>query len=214
MAKRRILDAEHPAYDPSVCGADGRAQCRRCLGPLPHPQAMFCGADCAHEFRIRASPAYARRAVFARDHGVCTHCRLDCGMLDRIITRLRRGTGAGDPVDAGDERDERLAGEETEGAETDRESMEAEQAEGERTALWVIEKLGLGRRKHSCSLWQADHRVPFSDGGADCGLGNYRTLCLVCHRLQTRELHRRLSASRREREVDGRDAARGSRSAR
>ncbi|MBA3847671.1 MAG: HNH endonuclease [Planctomycetes bacterium] len=189
MAKRRLLDAEHPAYDASVCGADGRAQCRRCLGPLPHPQAMFCGAPCAHEFRIRASPAYARRAVFARDGGVCTHCRLDCGMLDRIIARLRRGSGDADPAGGSDAQGEWTAVERT----------DDEQRESELTALWLIEKLGLGRRRHSCSLWQMDHRVPFSDGGADCGLGNYRTLCLACHRLQTRELHRRLSTRRRDR---------------
>ncbi|HYE07436.1 MAG TPA: HNH endonuclease [Planctomycetota bacterium] len=194
MAKRRLHDGEHPAYDPGACGADGRAQCRRCLGPLPHPQAMFCGAACAHEFRIRASPAYARRAVFARDRGVCTHCRLDCGMLDRIIARLRRPARDGDRSDpdaAPDEWTRPILSEQD----------ERDQAEGERTALWLIEKLGLGLRKHSCSLWQADHRVPFSDGGADCGLGNYRTLCLACHRLQTKELHRRLTTRRRERDA-------------
>jgi len=182
MPKRRLIDAEHPAYDPSACDADGRAQCRRCLGPLPNPQAMFCGDACLHEFRMRTSPAYARQAVFRRDQGVCTHCRLDCGRLDRIIARLRFNTAHG----ADDIRD----------AYTGERSAPAVDAEGEATALWLIENLGLGRRKRSCSLWQADHRMPFSDGGADCGLGNLRTLCLECHRVQTRELHRQLKSKR------------------
>jgi hypothetical protein len=34
------------------------------------------------------------------------------------------------------------------------------------------------------------------EGGADCGLGNYRTLCLNCHLRVTRELHQRLRAAR------------------
>ena len=63
MSRRRMIDAEHPAYDPGSGSADGRAQCRRCLAELPHPQAMFCSAACLHEFKIRTSPAYARQAV-------------------------------------------------------------------------------------------------------------------------------------------------------
>jgi hypothetical protein len=178
VSRPRRIDAEHPAYDPGACTADGRAQCRRCLGDLPHPHAMFCSAACEHEFRIRWSPSYARQAVFRRDRGVCVHCRIDCGLLDRVIARLRRGA---DP-----ERDE-LTGDAIEPPANE---------DGERAALWLIEQLGFGRRRRCCSLWQADHRIAFSDGGADCGLGNLRTLCLACHALQTRELHRRQRARR------------------
>lgn len=138
---------------------------------------MFCSAVCLHEFRIRSSPSYARQAVYRRDRGVCTHCRLDGGLLDRVIARLRVGllpAPQGDPAEA---------------------PIPVE--EGERTALWLIEALGLGRRRRPCSLWQVDHRIPFSDGGADCGLGNLRTLCLACHRRETRAFHRRLKEQRR-----------------
>ncbi len=166
MPRRRLVDADHPAYDPGACDADGRAQCRRCLAGLPSPQAEFCSAACRHEHHIRANPGYARRAVFARDRGVCTHCRLDCGLLDRVIARLRQGLESDD-------------------------DQAADLEQGERTAVWLIERLGLGVRKRPCSLWQMDHRVPFSTGGADCGLGNYRTLCLACHAKQTRDMHGR-----------------------
>lgn len=184
MSRRRRIDAEHPAYDPGTCDADGRAQCRRCLSALANPHAVFCSAECEHEFRIRSSPSYARHAVFARDRGVCTHCRLDCGLLDRVIARLRYGAEGAPRVTVNELTGDRV--------------VEPADEEGERTALWLIEELGLGRRKQVCSLWQADHRIAFSDGGADCGLGNLRTLCLECHRLQTRELHRRMKAKRRE----------------
>jgi hypothetical protein len=180
MARRRLVDAEHPAYDPGSCDADGRAQCRRCLAPLPSPRAEFCSPACQHEFLVRVSPAYARKAVFARDRGVCTHCRIDCGLLDRIVARLRARPDAAD--------DEVIVDEAAE---------EAAAAERDATAVWLIARLGFGRRARPCSLWQADHRTPFSAGGADCGLGNYRTLCLVCHARQTRELHARKAAARR-----------------
>jgi len=183
MSRRRMIDAEHPAYDPGSGSADGRAQCRRCLAELPHPQAMFCSAACLHEFKIRTSPAYARQAVYRRDRGICTHCRLDCGLLDRIIGRLRHDSDPPWEQDA------------TASADPDADQRQIH--DGERSALWLIEALGLGRRTRICSLWQVDHRLPFSTGGANCGLGNLRTLCLACHRLQTRDLHRRQKAVRR-----------------
>ena len=104
-------------------------------------------------------------------------------MLDRIIARLRRG---------GDDTQRESA----EAVADDRATAPASE-EGEKAALWLIDELGLGRRKRSCSLWQVDHRVAFSDGGADCGLGNLRTLCLACHLVQTRELHRGKKVERR-----------------
>lgn len=44
------------------------------------------------------------------------------------------------------------------------------------------------------SLWDADHITPVVEGGGECDLENLRTLCLICHRQQTLELRRRLSA--------------------
>lgn len=110
---------------------------------------------------MRLSPAYARAQVHARDGGVCYHCRLDCGRLDRVLRYLYQ---------IGDD--------------------------GPEMALDVLKELGLGRRKRLVSTWQMDHRLAVSEGGADCGLGNYRTLCLRCHAQATRELHRRLRTAR------------------
>jgi 5-methylcytosine-specific restriction enzyme A len=35
------------------------------------------------------------------------------------------------------------------------------------------------------SLWEADHILPVKDGGGECGLDGYQTLCLECHRDKT-----------------------------
>lgn len=167
MGTRRRSDGEHPAWDAGARGPEGRPLCRRCLAEiLPGIGAgEFCGPACRHEFLVHASPAYARRAVFARDRGVCSHCRLPCGRLDRVIA-LVAGT-AGDPE------------------------------EGRARALALIEALGFGARQRVVSLWQADHRLAVAEGGGDCGLGNYRTLCLACHASETRDLHLRLRRRRR-----------------
>ena len=115
---------------------------------------------------MRVSPAYVRKAVFARDRGICTHCRCDCGLLDRILRRLASWGTEDDP--------------------------EA----GRSLALRAMEALGFGSRKRVISVWQADHRIPIAESGLDCGLGNYRTLCLNCHAVQTRQLHKRMKQRR------------------
>ena len=43
--------------------------------------------------------------------------------------------------------------------------------------------------------WEADHIVPIVEGGG-YGLDNLRTLCRVCHVLETRKLRARMSAHR------------------
>jgi 5-methylcytosine-specific restriction endonuclease McrA len=60
---------------------------------------------------------------------------------------------------------------------------------GKRAAL--LERWGL-RKLNRRSLWDADHILPVAEGGGECDLDNIRTLCLVCHRRQTRDLRFRL----------------------
>lgn len=55
------------------------------------------------------------------------------------------------------------------------------------------EILGLGRTGYIRSLWHVDHIVPVVEGGGSCGLRNLRTLCVWCHKRETRKLRARLS---------------------
>ena len=47
------------------------------------------------------------------------------------------------------------------------------------------------------SWWEADHIVPVVEGGGQCGMENYRTLCVRCHWKVTRELRARLSSKKK-----------------
>lgn len=50
--------------------------------------------------------------------------------------------------------------------------------------------------------WDADHIVPVVEGGGECDLDNYRTLCIPCHRQETAKLAaRRAEARRADREA-------------
>jgi 5-methylcytosine-specific restriction endonuclease McrA len=59
---------------------------------------------------------------------------------------------------------------------------------------------GTGRKPRSRGtgdLWQADHIVPVVEGGGQCTLDNFRTLCTACHKEETAELMRRLKETRK-----------------
>jgi len=47
------------------------------------------------------------------------------------------------------------------------------------------------------NLWEADHVVPLVEGGGH-GLENYRTLCVPCHRAETKALAGRRAQRRKE----------------
>jgi len=57
------------------------------------------------------------------------------------------------------------------------------------------------RARGSGDLWQADHIVPVTEGGGECDLSNFRTLCTACHRKVTNELHGRLSDARKAEKI-------------
>lgn len=45
--------------------------------------------------------------------------------------------------------------------------------------------------------WQADHIVEVVNGGGQCGLENYQTLCTRCHKAKTRRLVHERTVARR-----------------
>lgn len=48
------------------------------------------------------------------------------------------------------------------------------------------------------ALYQVDHIRPVVEGGGSCGLENLRTLCVPCHKAETRALARRRAIERQE----------------
>jgi 5-methylcytosine-specific restriction protein A len=50
-------------------------------------------------------------------------------------------------------------------------------------------------RRHG--LWDADHIQSIRDGGGLCGLDNYRTLCIPCHKEETKKLHKRMAIEKK-----------------
>ncbi|TAJ99774.1 HNH endonuclease [bacterium] len=57
---------------------------------------------------------------------------------------------------------------------------------GESRAFLAIHGIPSGRA--SSDWWDADHIMPVIEGGGECGLDNYRTLCIRCHAVETKRL--------------------------
>lgn len=52
------------------------------------------------------------------------------------------------------------------------------------------------RARGSGHLWEADHILPVVEGGGECTLENFRTLCIPCHKQETADLARRRAHDR------------------
>ncbi|MDA8346965.1 MAG: HNH endonuclease [Thermaerobacter sp.] len=153
--------------------AEGRALCRWCQKPVPKGRHSWCSQACVDEYMIRSSPASARAHVFQRDKGVCARCGADTGTLEAAIRDLRarwkRWRWADSPA--------------AEGEELDEEWRKLCESSGVRYRPgWL--KWGFS----ATHLWEAHHIVPVVEGGGECGLDGYETLCLRCHKAETAAL--------------------------
>jgi HNH endonuclease len=165
---------------PRVLDEEGVRLCGWCRSPLDRRSIAWCSDECADEFWVRFSRNHVANLVHRRDQGVCAICGLDAEQLLRIVDRLR-------------ERSERrrLRSGET------REPTDLDAARWQRLRSELANRgYGFVDRWHTPTLWEADHIVAVVEGGGCCGLENYRTLCIPCHRAQTRNLRSRMRRQR------------------
>ena len=190
--------AKGAIYTPIKRDETGRALCRWCQRKVPKGRRTFCGAPCVHEWNMRTDPGYARRQVWERDHGVCGVCGLDTERINRIADRLAKlALGYRDwhqdraPWVTFPSAIPRLA------------QLEILCAlVNLYMGHWVSEISSYNEgsvripvlRRH---LWEADHIVPVVEGGGECGLDGLRTLCLRCHKHETRALAKRRAEARK-----------------
>ena len=117
---------------------------------------------------MRTSPSYLRRAVFQRDLGICAMCGTDTVALKQEFREFSRQLKKGDDWYG---------------------------VYFTEKAAWMKAR-GIPIGRMSTDWWDADHIVPVIEGGGETGLYNFRTLCIPCHRSETRALHARLKARR------------------
>lgn len=153
-------------------GPNGRGLCRKCGKEVPPGRQSYCSNQCYGAWLMMTDSAFVRRAVFKRDKGVCAACGLDTEAL-----RL------GEPKEPSwrlPEDERRVA------MEAYRQACVAYHDD--------MKARGFGTEPH---LWEADHIIAVADGGGECDLSNYQTLCCPCHRKKTAELVSRRAKDKR-----------------
>ena len=123
--------------------------------------SKYCSDACRAEAWIRRGGDSVTCQVFARDRGICAACGIDAHAIARAKYELRR----------------------IEKAWATTLSL--------RRLVHAVLHRGWGPwRTGNYVYWEADHIVPVIEGGGCCGLDNYRTLCLRCHKADTAALAR------------------------
>lgn len=175
-------------------GPNGRAMCRRCGLEVPRGRKTFCSAICVHQHKVRSQPGYVRDCIDKRDHGVCGPCGLDTlAEIKRLWGKRPVGRGA-NPASEPRNMRERARLEQTCG------NHFRKGAEDRPWGQWAEEfKACLGAypwARRQLRFWDADHIQPVAEDGGGCGLDNYQTICLPCHRAKTTEQAKRRAAAK------------------
>lgn len=143
--------------------AYGYYLCRLCKSPCPEGERSWCSERCLKRYLTISSGGYVRHQLLERDRGICALCGVDGVRMDAALAQLRE-----------DLLHPLLM------------SIHPMIATSLRAEGWTNIKLR-GRGCYADALefsscWEADHIVPVHDGGGQCGIENYRTLCYVCHK--------------------------------
>lgn len=171
-------------------GPNGRNLCYcGCDREVSPPRLNWVSDACVRSWKLINDPATIRAAVLARDKGICAVCgvdtekrRIEAAEWHRVFVWLARRHFHEHPEDAA-KYGSWMAGDQAADEEIERRFGKGVMVRG------------------SGHAWEADHIVPVIEGGGLCGLENYRTLCLRCHRAATAALaKRRADARRRQKE--------------
>lgn len=155
-------------------------------GTPRHGLTRYCSDACReHAYVTAGQTDTIRSLLLERDRGTCGGCGRDCGRLEMLLRALGwKGFRLALPFQYGSF---------PKGTESVAQRLEELARQLGRAFDRRIRELGWGIGH----CWEADHIVPVVEGGGGCGLNGYRTLCLECHRAETRALAGRLAARRR-----------------
>ncbi len=156
-------------------GANGRRLCLECGKELSEKRKRFtfCSDECRRHREVKCHPARARAYVKARDHGICARCGLDCEALDDAVKDFGLSYGANWWRPNG-------------------------LSQTELAIRWLVDQgFVQSRIAYSgwMSTWQAHHKTAVVEGGGQCDLDGYETLCWRCHAEETKELAARMVAA-------------------
>jgi 5-methylcytosine-specific restriction endonuclease McrA len=137
--------------------------CRLCQQPCPEHQRYWCSEACLQRYLLTSQGTFVRAHLLERDGGICALCGVDADRMDAALEALQR-----------DLLHPMLM------------SIHPMIVQSFRAEGWTnIKTRGRGSYPDAIaftSCWEAHHVTSVIEGGGECGLENYKTLCFVCHK--------------------------------
>lgn len=143
-------------------------ECTWCAKQVPKGRRSWCSQECVKDFNFRCG-AQISLTIENRDHGICALCGLDTIAIKRRIEKMRS-----------------------------RCRCYGTKSEKHRPHSWARVQRLMRIHQWVGQPYEIDHIVPVVEGGGLCGPENYRTLCIPCHKQETKKLAKRLAAVRRD----------------
>ncbi|PVV05068.1 hypothetical protein BB560_000406 [Smittium megazygosporum] len=166
-------------------GISGNVLCRYCGKETKTLFQTFCDDNCVQEFTIRTQPKIVRQKLYERDNGVCALCYFPANTYFKKLKNSKSYEEAMKILDSLE--------------------MEISQIWKKKTKAirdksnWIADSK---EKQEACKLitpglfWEAAHITDVVDGGGICGLEGYRTLCVPCHEIETRNCDIRRNCKR------------------
>jgi 5-methylcytosine-specific restriction protein A len=154
--------------------------CRLCKAPCADDSRHWCSVKCLEHYLLLSSGDYVRAKLFERDRGICAECGVDGERMNQALAALK------------DDLLHPLLM-----------SIHPMIVATLRSEGWTnVRQRGRGSYADCVeftSCWEADHITAVSEGGGQCALSNFRTLCFVCHKKQSAKQAGTRAAKRRQR---------------
>jgi 5-methylcytosine-specific restriction endonuclease McrA len=177
--------------------AGQKGRCSWCgTTDIPKGRRNWCSQECVDAYLMRASATHVRNLLKKRDRGICAICGIDSDKAYRAWRETSKDVA-------------RLAdwlinharwNQDWNGSRwvwRREEPAQAREVRRFRDDLRVRYCPDGEWSRYRSTGWDADHIVPVAEGGGECDLSNYRTLCHPCHKRVTAELAARLAAARK-----------------
>eukprot|EP00051_Salpingoeca_urceolata_P018895 m.269365 g.269365 ORF g.269365 m.269365 type:complete len:1204 (+) comp19302_c0_seq2:210-3821(+) len=147
------------AQAPTVVKNPTKSAAKGTKGQQRATAPSFCSHECWEQYSVQAGVG-VRRRLLELEKGICQLCGLDAHTLYKRVKAL--------PTVA----------------------LRLEHLRSTRKfRKWPPQRLQkLAESPKEGLFWQGDHIVPVSEGGGECQLDNYRTLCTPCHEGETAKL--------------------------
>ena len=172
-----------------------KGKCRWCGADTPKGRKTWCSQDCVNQYLMRSSAQHVRSMLKTRDQGTCAICGIDADFEYRLWQHNRKeALRLADWLAQRSRYNLNWSG--SDWVWRDTSWPDTKDVIKFRIQIMIKYSHGNwtpGRR----SGWDADHIIPVSEGGGQCDLANYRTLCHPCHKRTTKELAARLAQKRK-----------------